>query len=95
MGIPLAPGMEMTSLISGPHHGAGHREGRAADFALPHTAQAWAFIASAIRSGRFSAIGTTAQAAENPDMQALAQQYGVDLFVDEGTGSHVHLEVAP
>lgn len=92
---PIPQGMQMTSLISGPHTGLGHAQGRAVDVSLPHTQSGWQFVVNAIKSGKFSAIGSTSMVVNDAAMQALAQKYGVDLFLDEGTGSHVHLEVAP
>jgi hypothetical protein len=88
--------MSITSLISGPHvKNSAHFQGRAVDISLPHTAAGWNFVVNAIKSGRFSRVGSTADVYNDPQMQALAKQYGVDLFLDEGTGSHVHLETPP
>lgn len=88
--------MQITSLISGPHVAdSAHFQGRAVDVSLPHTEAAWNFLIMQIKSGKWAKMGTTADVVNNPGMQALAQRYGVELFEDEGTGSHVHLEVAP
>jgi hypothetical protein len=93
---PLPKGMQVTSIISGPHvANSAHFAGRAVDVSLPHTREAWNFVVAQIKSGKWARIGTTATIVSNPQMQALALQYGVTLFEDEGTGSHVHLEVAP
>lgn len=93
--IRLPQGMEVTSLISGPHApGSAHFAGNAADIGLPHNMVGWNFVISAIRSGLFSRIGSTADVYKNEGMQRLAAEYGVDLFHDEGTGFHAHLEVA-
>ncbi len=94
--MQLPQGMSITSLMSGPHvTNSAHFAGRAADVSLPHTKAGWDFVVNAIRSRRFSKIGSTSDVVNNPQMQALAQQNGVELFLDEGTGSHVHLEVGP
>lgn len=53
----------------------------------------WDAILTAIRSGQFNKIGTIPQLADNPELQAFAQSRGVTLFVDEGTGPHVHFQV--
>lgn len=88
--------MQVTSLISGPHApNSAHFAGRAMDVSLPHTAAGWDFVAEQIKSGKWARIGSTADVVNNPGMQMLARRYGVVLFDDEGTGSHVHLEVAP
>lgn len=93
---PLPSGMQITSLISGPHvANSAHFQGRAVDVSLPHTKAAWDFAVAQIKSGKWSRIGSTAEVVSNPQMQAIARQYGVTLFDDEGTGSHLHLEVAP
>ena len=93
---PLPNGMQITSLISGPHaKNSAHFAGRAVDVSLPHTADAWRFIVAQIKSGKWKRIGSTAAVANDPRLQALAKDNGVDLFLDEGTGSHVHLEVGP
>lgn len=93
---PLPSGMQITSLISGPHvTNSAHFQGRAVDVSLPHTKAAWNFIVQQIKSGRWARVGTTSDVVNDPGMQALAAQYGVQLFLDEGTGSHLHLEVGP
>lgn len=93
-GLQLAPGMQVTSLISGPHvKDSAHFQGRAVDISLPHTKAAWDWLIEQIKSGRWSRIGTTGEAVDG--LQGFASQYGVQMFEDEGTGSHVHLEVPP
>lgn len=84
--------MQITSLISGPHvKDSAHFQGRAVDVSLPHTAAAYDFIVEAIQSGHFSRIGTTKEVVDR--LGPWAQTMGVEMFEDEGTGSHVHLEV--
>lgn len=88
--------MQITSLISGPHvKDSAHFAGRAVDISLPHTADAWRFLVAQMKSGKWARIGTTAAFANDPQVQSLAKSLGVQVFVDEGTGSHVHLEVSP
>jgi hypothetical protein len=54
-------------------------------------------LAAAIRSRQFSRIGTLLELVNDPDLQALAQANGVDLFEDDeatgASGPHMHLEV--
>jgi len=53
----------------------------------------WQALMTAIASRRFEKIGTFGQLANNPTAQAFAQQNGVELFTDEGSGAHLHLQV--
>ena len=86
--------MTVTSIIAGPHvKDSAHFAGRAIDVGLPKTKQGYDYIVQAIDSGKFSRIGTTKVVVDR--LAAYAKQKGVDMFVDEGTGPHVHLEVAP
>ena len=90
--IRLPEGMSVTSLISGPHvKNSAHFDGRAVDVSLPHTKAAYDFVVNAIGSGRFARIGTTQSLVDR--LGEYAAQHGVEMFVDEGTGSHAHLEV--
>lgn len=85
------PPFGITSVISGPHKGAGHREGRAIDVALPRTKAGYAAIVDEILSGRWQSIGTEPDAVER--LKSFAAQHHVFLFPDHGTGPHMHLEV--
>ena len=91
-GLELPGGWQVTSLISGGHKGWGHAHGAAVDVSGSKTKSAWSWIADQIRSGRWNHIGSTEEVYADPGMQALAQQYGVDLFHDEGSAFHVHLQ---
>lgn len=52
----------------------------------------WDYVNSLIQSGEVTKIGTIPEIANDPAMQAYAQTMGVELFTDEGTGPHVHVE---
>lgn len=90
--LSLPQGWQVTSLISGGHKGWGHAHGAAVDVSGAKSKAAWQWIAQQIASGQWKHIGSTQEVYSNPYMQALAQQYGVDLFHDEGHGFHVHLQ---
>jgi hypothetical protein len=47
-----------------------------------------------IEKGGVKKIGTTKGLAGRRDLQQWAQQHGVELFIDEGTGPHIHAEVS-
>lgn len=97
--------VRITSLISGPHRGAAHGEGRAVDVDqfggvdVGVNESTIRGIVAAVRSGRFKRIGTIV-----PLVKALAPwaaQNGVQMFYDDkppyghATGNHVHFEVDP
>jgi hypothetical protein len=91
---------DVTSVISGPHvPGSAHFDGRAIDVgsiagqAVGFNRATWNFVIEAIQRGGLSRIGTIAAIVNNPQMRAFAAQHGVDLFEDEGTGPHLHLQV--
>lgn len=91
---PIPKGMEITSLIGGPHvPNSAHFQGRAVDVSLPHTSAAYDWLVNQIDSGRWKRIGTTYEAYQR--LSAYAASKGVTMFPDEGTGSHAHLEVGP
>lgn len=73
-----------------PGTGPGHREGRAVDVAVPDSEDGFNYVVSAIRSGQFNAIGTNPRWI--PELQPLAQKYGVELFSDYKQ-VHAHLQV--
>jgi hypothetical protein len=87
----------VTSAISGPHvPNSAHFSGNALDIGAVNGSPigfnqgTWNFLTRAIASHQLSKIGTIA-----PLVQALgpwAQQNGVTLFQDDGTGPHAHLE---
>lgn len=90
----------VTSVMHGGHvANSAHYQGRAVDVGafggvpVGYNAPTWQAIASAIMSRQFSKIGTIAAFANNPQVQQLARQYGVDVFEDEGSGPHVHFQV--
>ena len=92
----------VTSVMSGQHEkDSAHYAGRAVDVGAFGGTQVglneptWDAIVGAIESGRFSKIGTMGVLAQNPRLQAFAKANGVTLFVDEGSGPHVHFEVPP
>lgn len=90
--MDLAPGMQVTSLISGPHvKDSAHFQGRAVDVSLPHSEAGYAFVIDAIDSGYFSRIGTIPSLVKQ--LGPYAAQHGVEMFDDPGTGDHLHLEV--
>jgi hypothetical protein len=78
---------------------AGHAGGKATDVGavdgvtIGNNPQSRKFLEDAIASGAFAKIGTTGVLANDTHLQALAQEHGVALFTDEGTGPHVHLQV--
>lgn len=91
----------ITSVISGPHKGSAHGQGRALDLAPafqignnPQTKQA---VANLILSGRIEALGTEASIVNDPELKKLAAAHNVDLFQDDvhtgATGPHFHIQV--
>lgn len=95
---PFSP--DITSVRHGGHvKGSAHYDGRAVDVgafgnvAVGYNEPTWRAITAAIQSGQFSRIGTTAKLATNKALQAYARANGVNLFVDEGSGPHVHFQV--
>lgn len=91
---------DVTSVMHGGHaENSAHYAGKAVDVgafggtAVGWNAPTWNAIATAIMSREFNKVGTIPQLANNPQLQALARQYGVELFVDEGSGPHVHFQV--
>jgi hypothetical protein len=50
-------------------------------------------VANIIHNPYVKALGTIADLATNPQLQALAHKYGKELFTDIGTGPHVHFSV--
>lgn len=54
----------------------------------------WNAVVTAIQSGQFQKIGTFRRLAMQAQIQSLAKEYGVEVFVDEGDGPHVHFQVA-
>lgn len=102
--MPLDP--VVTSVMHGHHDGPSsgpnedpHFAGRAVDVGafgnvpVGMNPTTWNAITGAIMSEEFSRIGTIPQIAENAAMQQFAQEHGVILFDDPGTGPHVHFEV--
>lgn len=59
---------------------------------VPDTQEGFNYVVAAIRSGQFAKVGTNPRWI--PELQPLAQQYGVELFSDYAQ-VHAHLEVAP
>lgn len=93
----------MTSVISGPHvPGSAHFDGRAIDVGsiggavVGFNRRTWDFLVAAIGGGALKGgrVGTIGAIANNPQMRAFAAAHGVDLFEDEGTGAHLHLQRA-
>lgn len=87
--------------MSGPHvPGSAHFDGRALDVGsiagqvVGFNRATWDFVVQAIQRGGLSRIGTLAAIVNNPAMRAFAKAHGVDLFEDEGTGPHLHLQVS-
>lgn len=90
--MQLPPGMQVTSLVSGPHvKNSAHFAGRAVDISLPRSQAGYEFVVDAIDSGYFSRIGTVPALVKM--LGPYAREHGVQMFEDEGTGDHVHLEV--
>ncbi len=98
----------VTSVMHGHHEGARsgpnedpHYAGRAIDVGafggvdVGMNPPTWNAIVQAIASRQFSKIGTMPMLADNPELQDFARANGVDLFVDRGTGPHVHFQVGP
>jgi hypothetical protein len=92
---------DITSVVSGPHvKGSAHFDGRALDVGsiagqvVGMNRATWDFVVKAIQRGGLSRIGTIAAIVNNPQLRAFAAQHGVDLFEDEGTGPHLHLQVS-
>lgn len=50
------------------------------------------FVRDCISNSKITKVGTTASVANQPDLQAFAAQHNTLLFVDEGTGLHVHIQ---
>jgi hypothetical protein len=91
----------VTSVMHGGHvKDSAHYAGRAIDVgafggtAVGFNLPTWQAIMSAIASGKFERIGTIAAIVNNPQAQAYARSRGVLLFEDEGSGNHVHFQVA-
>lgn len=90
--MQLPPGMQVTSIISGPHvKNSAHFAGRAVDISLPRNEAGYEFVIDAIDSGHFSRIGTIPELVKR--LGPYAAEHGVEMFSDPGTGDHVHLEV--
>jgi len=96
---PFRP--DVTSVSHGEHvKDSAHYQGRAVDVgafngvSVGYNAQTWQAITTAIASGQFEKIGTTWKLAQNPQLVKFAHDHGVELFVDEGSGPHVHFQVA-
>lgn len=76
-----------------------HYEGRAVDVGafggttVGFNQPTWNAIVAAIQSREFSKIGTISELVNNQTLQNLAEQNGVTLFEDEGSGAHVHFQV--
>lgn len=97
---PFAP--LVTSVMHGEHvKNSAHYAGRAIDVGafggvpVGMNEPTISGILGAMMSGRFEKIGTFEALAQNPQMQAYAHQYGVELFTDNGSGNHVHMQVGP
>lgn len=96
-----APNAVVTSVISGPHKGAAHPQGRAVDiapaFQIGFNEQTWKTITQLVLSGHVEAIGTDGSIANNPTAKAWCAQHGVNLFEDDvatgATGPHFHIQV--
>ncbi len=95
---PFAP--TVTSVIDGPHvKGSAHFDGRAIDIgAFEGTPVGWnqptfQAIISAIMSRRWTRIGTLPEIVKV--LKNFALRYGVDMFVDVGTGPHAHFQTGP
>jgi hypothetical protein len=93
---------DVTSVVSGPHvKGSAHFDGRAIDVgtvggvAVGDNAPTVGFLIRAIEKGGLQKIGSTLSVINNPQVVKAAQDHGVELFEDEGTGPHMHLQVAP
>lgn len=93
---------DVTSVVSGPHvKGSAHFDHRAIDVgsvggkSVGANPETFAFISNAIQHGGLQRIGSTAAIVNNLKIRQLAAKYNVDLFTDEGTGPHLHLQVAP
>jgi len=94
--------LTITSVAHGGHvKNSAHYDGRAADVgavngtAIGPNTQTWDFVRDAIASGKIQKLGTFAAIANDASMQEWAAEHGVELFVDTGSGPHVHLQVAP
>jgi len=95
------PQAVVTSVISGPHKGSAHGEGRAVDiapqFTLGFNEKTWNAIVKLVLSGRVEAIGTEGSIANNDLAKQWCAQHGVALFQDDvttgATGSHIHIQV--
>jgi hypothetical protein len=90
----------ITSIEHGGHvANSAHYQGRAIDVGafggtpVGMNEPTVAAVIAAIFSREFEKIGTFGELANNPRLQELAKQYGVELFTDEGSGRHVHLQV--
>lgn len=80
----------VTSVHRANADGAGHREGRAVDVAVPDSQEGYNYVSAAAASGQFGAIGT------NPDwIPSLRAQYPGVYFFSDYKQVHAHLEVAP
>lgn len=93
---------EVTSVMHGEHvANSAHDDGRAIDVGsfngtpVGFNGMTWEAIMYAILSHKFSRIGTIPEIATNPEAQRFAEQNGVVLFTDVGSGPHAHMEVAP
>ena len=90
----------VTSVMHGGHvKDSAHYAGRAIDVGafgrtpVGRNATTWQALTDAIGSHRFEKIGTIPQLADDPRLQAWARENGVELFVDEGSGPHIHFQV--
>jgi hypothetical protein len=90
----------VTSVMHDEHvKGSAHYDGRAVDVGafgdtrVGFNTPTWNAIMTAIGSRRFEKIGTIASIVNNPAAQAWARANGVLLFLDEGSGPHVHFQV--
>ena len=91
---------EVTSVMHGEHvKDSAHYQGRAVDVGafggvpVGLNQQTWQALTYAIASRQFQKIGTIAALVSNPQLQAFARANGVELFEDEGSGPHLHLQV--
>lgn len=53
----------------------------------------WDYLVKVIASGTLAKVGTFGKFANNPQLQDWAKRHGVELFQDEGSGNHLHLQV--
>ena len=91
---------DVTSVAHGGHTaGSAHYAGRAVDLGsiggqpVGSNQTTWDFNTHLIEGRGVARIGTIGALANNPTLRSFAQQHGVILFEDEGSGPHVHLQV--